>query len=346
MSRQFSNPAEQSHTSIRTTRNIAASERPSAANNRANPRVIDYGQDPVEDYRNNPKDPSLLYGLEEPGNFRNLTKKRLKEENLHHDDKKNDCPPRTIDEYNHAIGITRWMPAYFAHRGIFQIRRALEEPQRWKSHLPDADDSVNEPESLLGKWRDKLVENKQSIGLYDLGDRSKKTKFLGLHKTTKGLKKIEEKNRFNKNLEERNQKNIKAENINLWLRESNNVEEASRLASNMDSNQEKALSQFIQKEFFRRTSKLGIDFVTDDLDAKVHFNTAGKVNSNDANAPVAEKGLLKTVGSRRHYRKQKNNRAITVSELRHIKKRERQDNNFKNKINYYAESNRRSELEK
>ena len=344
MSRQFSNPAEQSHTSTRTTRNLAASERPSAAANRANPRAVDYGQDPVEDYQkknqNNQQDQSLLYGL---ANYRKLTQERLNKQGLG-DNNNKDSPPRTIDEYNQKIGLTDLMNPNQAHVGIFTLRKALDEPQNWrkKEYFPSANEAVEDEQSNLRRWIDKLAKNKRSIGLYDLGDLSKKTKFLGLRKTTKGLEKIEKKNRFKKNLEKENQGKIKAKKINSWLGESNNDEKAMKSINEkkIKPKQTKALGEFIHKQFFRRTSKLGIDFVTDDLDAKVHFNTAGKANSNST---ITNKGLLDIVNSDRYSEEQRNNRSITVSELRHIKKRERQDNNFQNKINYYAEYKQLSE---
>lgn len=268
--------------------------------------------DPVLEYTNRPKSKSVLYGLED---MRQATKKRIKNK------PKNRI---TIDEYNLDLGINDVMSCYSSALGIFLIREALESPGwKLKPQIVGTDPNID-------AWISMLKENKHSIGLYDLGNKqSASWWFFG---DTYGTKKIKDKNRLGKNAKPKDKnQSLEAKRINDWLGKERVTD---RERSNMlkkDYNRLMALSNWIYKAFFRRTSKLGIDFIIDKLEARIHFNIAGRAPNATG---VTDDGIAVSSNI-----PSESDRAITVSEYRHLKKKTKYYSKEKcNKhVNIYSE---------
>jgi hypothetical protein len=298
--------------------------------------LSDPANDPLIGYDNNGLggDKSLLYGLDAN---RKATKTRLKAaDNARTQNGVAPPPLRTIDEYNRDAGINPWMAPEFACIGIFQIREALKDFEasgyvNWK--LSPKVTSVN---ADLYAWVKLLAENQHQIGLYDLGDTTKEGIF-GFRKR-KGLKKLKSKGRFTKNVGEDKIKDLTPEDAYAWLNPNRTYDESCPLSDQLEKSNKKkkqALAEWVQKAFFRRTSKLGIDFATQRLNARINFNTAKAIDYQSSDT------YLKTPQAGRIAEEAKNptkkNRQITVSEYRHIKKQMQLGNIQPNQVNFYDE---------
>ncbi|KAF3889243.1 MULTISPECIES: hypothetical protein [Nostocales] len=301
----------------------------SLADNGLIQRVV-HGTDPLINYARG-DDKSLLYGLHP---FRQLTQQRLKPQ-----DKAIGTPQpiRTIDDYNAGIGINGLMTLDQSPIGIFTVREALSDPDpvaNWGKYFPSFKANVAANADLQA-WIQKLAQNASTIGLYDFGDKTSEGIFG--FREAQGLKKIKSKNRFTKNLKnsERSDQavHLHPKDIHAWLAPERTFSQAINLFTKMSEEQKNALRQWIYKAFFRRTSKLGIDFVTQDLNARVNFNTASAIN------PHSDDPFLNT--PRRHGLRfndinmdQSKDRSITISEYRHIMKH---IGNDPAKVNFYNE---------
>jgi hypothetical protein len=294
------------------------------------------GQDPLVEYTNNPNTKSLMYGLEAPGKYRYKTKQRIRNANV--------LPPTkrlTIDEYNRDIGFNALIGARGQSPvGIFIVREALADPApiaNWGNYLGAKAGNDVAADNDLQAWIRKLVANQNSIGLYDYGDRTK-TGTFGFRKRA-GVKRLGQKSRFTKNMWANTAANITPKDINRWLSPARDSTQAVNDIGNLPQAKVDALHEWIQKAFFRRTSKLGIDFVTNDMNSTIHFNQAGAVDYSSID-PMMQMPLHGGLEFSSNYdRQQANvaNRSITISELRHAKKQIARGNINPNKINFYDE---------
>jgi hypothetical protein len=280
------------------------------------------GQDPKEDYDADTDSKSLMYGLTF---MRGQTQGRI--------GKKDVKKPKTIDEYNKIIGINGVMNMSDGAVGVFKVRAALNDPKNWATYLPAAD--VTELATPhIQAWINLLVARKDSIGLYDIGNR-KKSGPLGWFGKTYGEKKLGKSNRITKNV--RDGKLLSAALINKFFDASLTLDQAQTAFSKLNQKQRLALSEWAYKGFFRRTSKLGIEFATMDQDkgglgAMIHFNTAGNPtfeSGGTENKPDGVKTMSDTDDGK--------NRNITVSEYRHAQKLIKAGKLDPSKINFYSE---------
>ncbi|MBO1348852.1 MAG: hypothetical protein EBE86_016365 [Hormoscilla sp. GUM202] len=154
---------------------------------------------------------------------------------------------------------------------------------------------------------------------------------------------IKSKNRFKKNLgdpKDGHAKNIKPQEINSFLRPNKTFDEALDELQKMPQKKRDALNEWVYKTFFRRTSKLGIDFAIHTLSARIHFNTAASIDPNSGKAEMRE---VRIGGlNQASLRDQSKNRSITISELRHIQKGLRKGTITSDKVNFYDEWEDRS----
>jgi hypothetical protein len=92
------------------------------------------------------------------------------------------------------------------------------------------------------------------------------------------------------------------------------IEEAQNYYQSLNQEKQQGLNRWIQNAFWRRTSKLGIDFATSDigLDARVHFNLTSGVRQADGRWQAQLWGILDDVAIAQGTRK------ITESEWRYI----------------------------
>jgi hypothetical protein len=267
-------------------------------------------------------DLGLYYGLER--GYRGVTISRLKKRREAAGVDMNNTPLPTIDQYNKAVGINEVMgsPTKPA-KGIFKVREALNDPDNWDTIMnPPADAQFQTPrnKALIGKWKAMLVANEEQIGLYDYGD----PRGGGIKKFLKGLGtkiKLGTGNRFSKNKYDAKDTELTPKHIRSFL-STDSFEDGKETLKNVPKQDREvfALSKiggWIYLAFFRRTSKLGLEFATsaEGLNAKVRFNTAGQKSYGDRNTysstalkDIAEKSLGST------------KRQITVSEYRHLKR--------------------------
>jgi Domain of unknown function (DUF4157) len=301
--------------------------------NNAIQRVI-RGIDPVPSYATG-TDKSLLYGMTWQ---RHKTLHRLNQQNAALAAPQ---PLRTIDEYNRAAGINEVMTRNKCAYNIFLIRETLQANLSDSANVI-ANWGLNAPQlaanSDLQEWIMMLAQNRQSIGLEDLGDTARSTGFFG-SSTPKGLKKITSKGRFTKNTTKALSAALTPAEIHQWLAP-NGTSVGARAAyddPNLEEQKKLAIDDWIYKAFFRRTSKLGIDFVTQRLNARVHFNTASEINYQGFSRPdnLRADGVIKETKNAT-----KENRAITLSEYKHVKKRMKKRGAGrirKDQVNFYSE---------
>ena len=275
-------------------------------------RAVNYGQDPKALIGDNDKD--LLYGVNGP---RGKTKSGLSAEQK--------TTIRTIDDYNRAIGINAIVTGANAAMGLYDVRAQLASVAAWGLTM---DAALNTPtnQAAVQSWIDYLRQHAAHIGLEDLGD---KGGFLRKAKIERG-------GRFKKNRAESQASQPKADQLTpddtrKFLSSANTKVDAQTAYDAMSAPKQTALNKWIYRAFFRRTSKLGQDFTIHILDAKVHFNTVAdpdyvpmqNVNWQDGGLEQMEK-----TG------KNDKNRAITISELRHMKKLAKAN---PTKVNMYGE---------
>ena len=134
---------------------------------------------------------------------------------------------------------------------------------------------------------------------------------------TKGLNKIENKKRWEKNQgAKQNYNSLGPEDINHILGFQLNENQAMREYNKWDSDKMLAANKWVSNAFWRRTSKLGIDFALSPygLNSDIHFNLASatKVGQNRWD-PVHW-------GIRNDVQQDEGPRKITESEYRHAQK--------------------------
>jgi len=267
-------------------------------------------------------DVGLYYGLER--GYRGVTTGRLKKLREAAGVDMDNTPLPTIDQYNKAVGINEVMgsPTKPA-KGIFKVREALNDPDNWDTIMkPPTDAQFQTPRNrtLVAKWKDMLVAQREQIGLYDYGD----PRGGGIKKLLKGLGtkiKLGTGNRFSKNKYDAKDTELTPSHISSFL-STESYEDGKKALKNVPKQDREvfALSKiggWIYLAFFRRTSKLGLEFATSaqGLNAKVRFNTAGQMSygNRDTYSPTALKDIAeKSPGSTK--------RQITVSEYRHLKR--------------------------
>ncbi|QDO89576.1 hypothetical protein FNH13_15575 [Ornithinimicrobium ciconiae] len=272
------------------------------------------GKDPLKDL-DRADARGLLYGT---STARKETSKRLAVQ-----DQGRNHARRTIDAYNADAGINQAMNP--AATGIFHVREALEvdDIADWSSKFTQADPGLQHDDDLKA-WIAYLKGRKDWIGLYDLGgegpdamDRMRGT-------------------RFGKNLKDAEHAKstpLTPSRISGWLRGKRKAATADAdLKTMFTTEQIPDLNKWIYSAFFRRTSKLGIDF-TASRGHTIHFNVSGAPKW-DPSKPLSEmkmkKGGLKNIYS--DY-----GRLITSSEYRHIKKRIKSGDISKKSVNFYDE---------
>lgn len=244
------------------------------------PRTFFLGNDPVKMIGSKSQDRSLLYGLQYT---RGTTMKRLMGSiSLDH---------TTIDDYNTKIGITEIMTSSDRYAGLLEIRSRLKNTENWRFPSPQ-----------LNQWIDTLALNKEKIGLEDFGEPGR------------GVQKLESKNYLTKNLPPNLVGKISAAELSHFLAPNQN--DQSILTEFMQLPQEKqaAINTWISNEFFRRTSKLGMDFAVNTLKTKIHFNTAGAKDF-ASDKTIVPGGLIES--AKLHHEV---DRPITISEWRHLQK--------------------------
>lgn len=306
-------------------------------------RVLHSGDDPVKGYTENPGEKSLFYGI---NTYREVTMDRLKRrENGIGAHRKattaaEPSPYRTIDEYNKAVGINDTMMQFCA-AGIFKVREALRDANaedNWTNYFYSPDlERPGARRNDLRAWIRKLKASAYTIGLYDYGSQDKK----GFFSDTEGVKKLKSKNRYTKNfddsasdktIDKEYSKVLSMKDISLWLGHEMSYEDAGELLANYPADKAEALSNWIYRAFFRRTSKLGADFIVEQ-NAKVYFNKAvvdrksGQVDSNGV-------GNL----SDRERSRPGDYRPITVSEYRHMQKRLASGQYAPDSVKFYSET--------
>ena len=279
------------------------------------------GQDPKEDYDSDTDSKSLMYGL---SFMRIKTQGRV--------GKKDIKKPKTIDEYNKILGINGVMGMATSAVGVFKVRQALDDPANWATYLPAAD-SVEIATPHMQAWINLLVARKNSICLYDIGNK-KKSGPLGWFGKTAGEKKLGKSNRISKNV--RDAGNLTASLINSFLAPNLTETQAQKAFAKLSSKKQTALSEWTYKAFFRRTSKLGIEFATmapdeGGMGATVHFNTAGNptFETGGTDQPDGVITMSNTDTGK--------NRNITISEYRHVQKLIKAGKLDPTKINFYSE---------
>ena len=276
------------------------------------------GEDPLENYDEGDK--SLFYGIN-PYRVKTLGRRdNEQKKNKYH----------TIDLYNKAIGINTVMTTSNCIYGIFLVREALSDANpaaNWGNYFPAAAQEVNDnPE--LQRWIEKLAQNSHNIGLNDVSDSTK----VGVYgfRQRRGKKKLKKKDRLTKNIDPSggmmsHQGSVKADDVYGWLANNYTYSQAKAITpvlAGMPDKKFYAIDQWIYLAFFRRTSKLGIDFATSSaanggLDANINFNNAAVVGYVKG---VKENPQADGIATGNVADQQKHKRAITTSEHRHINK--------------------------
>jgi hypothetical protein len=231
---------------------------------------------------------------------------------------------RTIDAYNLAAGVNSAIGAggRAAALGIFKLREALEEDDavaEWHRHFPEGTDPTTDPD--LREWIAFLEKRWRYVGLYDLGGAAVKTG---------------DKHRFTKNLKSQAHAastTLTADTISSWLDPDRTHAEASQeIDTTFTAAEIQDIGKWIYSAFFRRTSKLGIDFVVGRGDI-IHMNLAADPDwvPGKTDSVMQERGLeeIQDRDPTQAY-----GRSITSSEYRHAQKVKA---NAADKINFYSE---------
>ena len=248
---------------------------------------------------------------------------------------------RTIDEYNAAVGITgNTINGRIAAVGVYEVRAALTDPGSWTTHLRSSTASypgANAAPTPAERWIKMLVDNRQNIGLYDLGSSVRPVVGTGLfgrptYGEEEGISRIKDKGRFEKNGGD--SETITPKDINEMLSFGEDIDAATAHWAALPPAKQTALSEWIQNAFWRRTSKLGIDFATspDGLNAEVHFNLAGGEQTSPGQWQAVGWGVLNDIAADMGKRK------ITESEWRHVKKIVKANPDLASKITAYSEA--------
>ncbi|HET9078523.1 MAG TPA: hypothetical protein VFN68_16420 [Acidimicrobiales bacterium] len=261
-------------------------------------RDLRYGNDPQTGIAED--SPDLLYGINIP---RAQTKGRLS------DDQRKRL--RTIDDYNRAIGINAIIKGTTAAMALYDVRAQLASTGAWGLTM-DATLNTVDNQGSIQLWIDYLRAHAAHIGLEDLGSRSGPLV----------RDKINTKDRFKKNRKESQANQPKADRLTPsetrdFLAPTHTKTTAQNVYDAMSPAKQAALNEWVYRAFFRRTSKLGQDFTVKVLGGMVHFNTVADPDYKPLLGPQwKDKGLEKMSKSGKNDK----NRAITVSEYRHMKK--------------------------
>ena len=302
------------------------------AGNAATARLLQrllVGEDPLEDLRR-PEARGLIYGVSPA---RANTSKRLYQQDVA--EGLTGQRYRTIDAYNDALGISQaFSPSIGkpAATGIFRLRAALAEADpvaRWMAHFPDAEKDPEDDDDLEA-WVRCLKANREYVGLYDLGDDQ-----------AGGVARVGAKHRFTKNLLNETwatTTTLTPEKIGRWLRSNRTYAQANtRFEIVFPSDDERThIAKWMYSAFFRRTSKLGINF-TVGRGHVIHLNVAGDPTFDPSNPTIPnmlERGLeaLQAMDPDQEY-----GRAITSSEYRHAKWLVDQGRTGPGRVNFYSE---------
>ncbi|HEX4108808.1 MAG TPA: hypothetical protein VHX88_11775 [Solirubrobacteraceae bacterium] len=273
-----------------------------------------YGNDPVAGIANTDMD--LLYGITP---IRARTKARLGAGQKAY--------LRTIDEYNKAIGINSAMGASTAAMGLFDIRDELNSAAAWG--LPQ-DATAN---AQTTQWIAFLRQHAAYIGL----------EYLGQSAGWFGTDKIKKKDRFTKNRKEpqtgeKKKDRLTPGDVRSFLGSSTKAS-AQKKYNKMSAKKKSALNEWIYRAFFRRTSKLGQDFAITVLGGKVWFNTRADPDWDPIMRarPIAGRGEIDQGLIAMDQGNVTDNRSITISELRHMRKRRAHDPAYANAYEEYGE---------
>jgi len=283
-------------------------------------RVVE-GLDPVGD--SNVLDPGhindLLYGL---ANYRGVTMGRMNEPQNQ---------KRTIDQYNQSVGINGdLINGQYAGISVYLVRNALENPSQWNDHVPTQihypNDAAIQAYQRGGgdltneqKWMTFLVREKHNIGLWDLGNTNRPIigrNFFGSARRgeAEGLTRIKSKRRFEKNMHEDDAGTFSEEDVHKMLSFGLDTDAAQNYIQSLEFNKRQGIHRWIQNTFWRRTSKLGIDFATSDigLDARIHFNLTSGVRQANGGWQPQLWGILDEIAADQGARK------ITESEWKYV----------------------------
>ena len=276
-------------------------------------RLVTAGEDPLNDL-SRPDAKGLIYGVSPA---RKATNKRM---DAHDNLQSDDTPRRTIDEYNLDAGINAGMRS--ASVGIFTIREALQATDpvaSWTTHFHDSKDPTADDD--LAAWITFLASQRNHVGLIDLS----------------ASQKVGAKHRFTKNLkhqEHARTTGLDEGRISGWLDPTRRAADAGRDVNvGFTGDEIMDLDKWIFSAFFRRTSKLGIDF-TVGRGHTIHMNLAANpdFDPDHPDAALQERGL-ETLQARD--REQSHGRSISSSEYRHAQKLQGRD---RDKVNFYSES--------
>ena len=282
---------------------------------------------------------SLLYGM---STTRKKTSLRLDVQDAH----LNYVERRTIDAYNRDIGLNAVMDKASDPTVIFLLREALLENDvvgSWRTHFPGAVTNVATDPDLTA-WIQALAANRYRISLYDLGlPEGSRADYKAAAKRRK--KKLTSGHRFEKNFTHRTQykstevtalPSSKSDvNILEWLAADQTYAGAQNDAATMDPTDRADLAKWVRTAFWRRTSKLGIDFTTS-RGHTIHFNTAGDRKWSYDKA--AKTGVMPTLRAGDLAKiNDTYGRAITSSEYRHTKKGIKSGSIPGNRVNFYDE---------
>jgi Domain of unknown function (DUF4157) len=308
-------------------------------------RVIE-GFDPIAD--NNVLDVAhindLMYGLT---NYRGATMARMAEAQTQ---------KRSVDQYNASVGLDgNVMNGRMAYIGVYLVRNALENPTQWRAYLPASQAAYPNDQDLMAymqgggaltneqKWMTFLVREKRNIGLWDLGNTERPVIGRNIFGQTKkgkagGLAKIENKRRFEKNMHEDDEGSFSETDVHKMLSFGTDIAAAQAYYGSLGTGQEgdakkQGINRWIQNAFWRRTSKLGIDFATSDigLNARVHFNMTSGAKQEDGSWTAQLWGILDDIAADQGTRK------ITESEWRYVQRMMKQNPAMLRKIIPYSE---------
>jgi len=186
-----------------------------------------------------------------------------------------------------------------------------------------------------------LKANRYRIGLYDLGaPRQNRGDYAAAAK--RRTDKLKAKHRFTKNFMNKQQGKstaitavpTKHNTVNLfeWLAADRTFNQAKIDAAKLSDADQQDLAKWARTAFWRRTSKLGIDFTTG-RGFTIHFNTAADRKWDPSNVKGFQKWRAADLG------KIKNNhgRMITSSEFKHAKKGLKSGAIPANRLNFYDE---------
>ena len=235
-------------------------------------RLVTVGEDPLNDL-SRPDAKGLIYGMSPA---RKATSKRM---DAHDNLQSDDTPRRTIDEYNLDAGINSAMRS--AAVGIFAIREALQERDPvavWTRHFTESKDPTADDD--LAAWITFLASRRDHVGLLDL---SVSGKVGAKHRFTKNLK----------HQEHARTTGLDEGRISGWLAPTRSAADAGRdVALQFSRDEIQDLDKWIFSAFFRRTSKLGIDF-TLGRGHTIHMNIAANpdFDPNHPDAALQERGL-------------------------------------------------------